>query len=114
MLPLRTLVLKLKITAFTATGAGVVPLLAASISHFVTPAVKLSFFFLERNSSPLFSITRCCSFSVINVSVNIKNNVEKDMTSVVFVVFLFSLQSDRPCDFLPNKTLSCIWVAIPD
>ena len=49
--------------------------LVASISHFLTAT---RFFFL-RNSSPLFSITRPSSFSVIHVSVSyIKNNVEKD------------------------------------
>ena len=32
------------------------------------------------NSSPLFLITRSSSFSVIHVSVDIKNNVEKDST----------------------------------
>ena len=26
---------------------------------------------------------------------------------------LFLKKSGRPCDFFPNKTLSCIWVAIP-
>ena len=41
------------------------------------------FFFLQ-NSSPLFSITRSSSFSVIHVSVNIKNNVEKDTTLLLF------------------------------
>ena len=41
------------------------------------------FFFLQ-NSSLLFSITRSCSFSVINVSANIKNNVEKDTTLLLF------------------------------
>ena len=62
-------------------------------------------FFFQRNSSPLFSITRSSSFSVIHVSVNITNNVEKDTT-----LFFFSLwKSGRPWDFLPNKTLSFIW-----
>ena len=65
------------------------------------------FFFLE-NSSLLFSITRSSSFSVIHVSVNIKNNVEKDKT-----LLLFFLSKSRPCDCFLNKTLSCIWVAIP-
>ena len=37
------------------------------------------FFFLQ-NSSLLFSITRSSSFSVIHVSINIKNNVEKNTT----------------------------------
>ena len=52
----------------------------------------------------LFSITRSSSFSVIQLSVNTKNNAEKDTTLLL---------SGRPCDFLANKTLSCIWVAIP-
>ena len=47
-------------------------LLAASISHFLTAIMK--------NLSPLFSITHSSSFSVINVSVNIKNTVDKDTT----------------------------------
>ena len=41
------------------------------------------FFFLQ-NSSLLFSITRSSSFSVIHVSVNIKNRVEKDRTLILF------------------------------
>ena len=41
------------------------------------------FFFLQ-NSSLLFSITRSSYFSVIHVSVNIKNNVEKDTTLLLF------------------------------
>ena len=42
------------------------------------------FFFLQ-NSSLLFSITRCSSSSVIHVSVNNKNNVEKDTTLLFFL-----------------------------
>ena len=38
--------------------------------------------FFQRNSSPLFSITRSSSFSVINV--NVKNNVEKDSPFLLF------------------------------
>ena len=41
------------------------------------------FFFLQ-NSSLLFSITRSSSFSVIYVTVNIKSNVEKDTTLLLF------------------------------
>ena len=41
------------------------------------------FFFLQ-NSSLLFSVTRSSSFSVIHASVNIKNNVEKDTTLLLF------------------------------
>ena len=58
-------------------------LLVASISHCLTAALNFMFFFLQ-NSSLLFSITRCSSFSVIHVSVNIKNNVEKDTTLLLF------------------------------
>ena len=43
------------------------------------------FFFLQ-NSSLLFSITRSSSFSVIHMSVNIKNNVERDPTLLLFVL----------------------------
>ena len=83
-------------------------LLAAGISHCLTAALIFMFFFLQNSSLP-FSITRSSSFSVIQVSVNIKNNVKKRHE---FVVFSF-LKSGRPCDFFPNKTLSCISVAIP-
>ena len=47
------------------------------------PLWMFMFFFLQ-NSSLLFSITRSSSFSVIHVSVNIKNNVEKDTTLLLF------------------------------
>ena len=42
-------------------------------------------FFFQRNSSPLFSITRSSSFSVIHLSVNIKINVEKETTCFFFL-----------------------------
>ena len=44
----------------------------------------VSMVFFLRNSSPLFSITRPSSFSVIHVSVNIKNNAVKDTTLLLF------------------------------
>ena len=50
-----------------------------------SPPLWLSMFFFPRNSSPLFSITRSSSFSVIHVSVNIKNNAEKDTTLLFFL-----------------------------
>ena len=60
-------------------------LLAAGISHCLTAALIFMFFFLQ-NSSLLFSVTRSSSFSVMHVSVNIKNNVEKDTTlSLLFL-----------------------------
>ena len=52
-----------------------------------SPPLWISMFFFLRNSSPLFSITRSSSFSVIHVSVNIKNNAEKDTTLLLFFLF---------------------------
>ena len=49
-----------------------------------SPPLWISMFFFLRNSSPLFSITRSSSFSVIHVTVNIKNNAEKDTTLLLF------------------------------
>ena len=49
-----------------------------------SPPLWISMFFFLRNSSPLFSITRSSSFSVIHVSVNIKNNAEKHTTLLLF------------------------------
>ena len=49
-----------------------------------SPPLWISMFFFLQNSSPLFSITRSSSFSVIHVSVNIKNNAEKDTTLLLF------------------------------
>ena len=62
-------------------------LLPLAFLIFFTTAMKCSCFCPNENSSPLFSITRSSSFSVIYVSVNIKNNVEKDTT----LLFFFSL-----------------------
>ena len=53
-------------------------------SHFLTAAMKFSCFFFQRNSSPLFLITHSSTFSVIHVSVDVKNNVEKDTTLLLF------------------------------
>ena len=50
----------------------------------VSPPLWMFMFFFLQNSSLLFSITRSSSFSVIHVSVNIKNNVEKDTTLLLF------------------------------
>ena len=43
-------------------------------------------FFFLRNSSALFSITRSSSFSVVHVSVSIKNNAEKDTTLLLIIL----------------------------
>ena len=41
-----------------------------------SPPLWIFMFFFLRNSSPLFSVTRSSSFSVIHLSVNIKYNVD--------------------------------------
>ena len=69
-----------------------------------SPPLWMSMFFFQRNSSPLFSITHSSSSSVIHVSLNIKNNTEKDT--------LFCCPGGHVIS-VPKKTLSCIWVAIP-
>ena len=79
--------------------------LAASISHFLTAALNFHVF-LARNSSPLFSITRFSSFSVIHVSVNIKNNAEKDTTLLMF--FLSKSPGGHVISFQIKP-----WVALP-
>ena len=60
-------------------------LLAAS--GIVSPPLWIFMFFFLQNPSLLFSITCSSSFSVIRVSVNIKNNVEKDTTLLLFFSF---------------------------
>ena len=55
--------------------------LAAGISHFLTAAMKFSCFSSNEIRLP-------SSFSVIHVSLNIKNNVEKDTTLLFFFLSL--------------------------
>ena len=74
-----------------------------------SPPLWICIFFFLRNSSPLFSITRSSSFSVIQPYLCKHQKITPKKTRTVFV-FSF-LKSWRPCDFLP--TLSCIWVAKP-
>ena len=78
-------------------------------------------FFCQWNSSNLFSITRTSSFSVIHVSVNIKNNVKKDSTLLLFC----SLEKlGRPCDIsfqikpwvafvLPYLLVELFYIGVP-
>ena len=66
-------------------------------------------FFFLRNSSPLFSITRSSSFSVIHVSVNIKNNVEKD-TEMLF--FLSKSPGSQAISFQPAVELFYIGMPV--
>ena len=80
-------------------------LLAASISYFLSAPLNFHVFLPTKFVSFVFNN----SLQLFPVSVNIKNDVEKDMT-----LLFFSFQKPgQPCDFLPNKTFSCIWVARP-
>ena len=80
----------------------------------VSPPLWIFMIFFLQNSSLLFSISRSSSFSVIHVSVNIKNNVEKDTTLLYFLSFLKSL---RPCDFvafrLPYLLIKLFYIGMP-
>ena len=80
-------------------------LAAASISHFLTAATKLSCFSSnEIPASLLFIITRSSPFSVIHVIVGIKNNVEKDST----LFFGFYSLKDRLAIRFPTKNTSSV------
>ena len=76
-----------------------------------SPPLWISMFFFLWNSSPLFSITRSSSFSVISYPRLCKHKKWRRKRHDFAVVFSFE-KSGRSCDFLPNKTLSCIWVAV--
>ena len=81
-----------------------------------SPPLWISMFFFLRNSSPLFSITRSSSFSVVNVRVNIKNIAEKDMTLLLFFLskspggHAISFQIEPWVAFgLPYLLIAVIW-----
>ena len=60
----------------------------SSIKTAIVSRLLLIFMFSSlQNSSLLFSVTRPSSFSVIHMSGNIKNNVEKDATMLLFFLF---------------------------
>ena len=63
-------------------------LLAAIISHFLSSAMKFACFFFQRNFSPLFLITRSSYFSVIQVNVDKKSNVEKGGSTLLLFLSL--------------------------
>ena len=83
------------------------------------PPLWISMFFSLRNSSPLFSITRSSSFSVIHVSVNIKNNAEKDTTLLFFLskspgghVISFKIKPWVACG-LPYLLIELFYIGMP-
>ena len=80
-----------------------------------SPPLWISMFFFLRNSSPLFSITRSSSFSVIHVSVNIKIMPKKtrlftrpsfqEETDIV-LASVFPSSSNRPLVFKAHACTS--------
>ena len=81
---------------------------------------EIFMFFFPRNSSPLFSVTRSSSFSVIHVSVNIKNNVEKDTTLLLFFLskspggHAISYQMKPWAAFgLPHLLIELFYIGVP-
>ena len=84
----------------------------ASVSvHFSVPLIFTSrlWNFHQQNFSSLFSSTCSSSFSVIHMSVDIKNNVKKDST----LLFFLSKSPGGHVISCQKTPLSCIWVAIP-
>ena len=87
----------------------------------LSPPLWICMFSSLQNSSLLSSITRSSSFSVIHVSVNIKKNVEKDTTLLLFFLSkspggqaIFSkqkLELHLGCHtcWLNYFTLVCLW-----
>ena len=85
-----------------------------------SPPLWIPMFFFLRNSSPLFSITRSSSFSVIHVSVNIKNNAEKDTTLLLFFLskspggHVISIQTKASVSFgLPYLLIELFYIGMP-
>ena len=85
-----------------------------------SPPHGISTFFFLRNSSPLFLVTRYSSFSVIHVSVNIKNNDEKDTTLLLF--FLSKIPGGHEISFqikpwvafgLPYLLIELFYIGMP-
>ena len=75
-------------------------LVAASIFHFLTTAIKFSGFSSNEIRLCLFFISRSRSFSVIHVNVKIKNK-SKERIGFVVVVFL-SLKARVVVQFTPG------------
>ena len=82
-------------------------LLAASISHFRTAAMTC---FCCNEIRLLCLQTLALTLSLLPTWVYTSKIMSKKTR---LCCCFFSLKVLRPCVFLPNKTLSCIWVAIP-
>ena len=90
------------------------------VRFYFSPPLWISMFFFLRNSSPLFSITRSSSFSVIHVSVNIKNNAEKETTLLFFFLskspggYVISFEIKPSVAFaLPYLLIELFYIGLP-
>ena len=94
---------------------------AASISHFLSATTKFSGFSPDEIHLLCFqSLTLVLSFSVIHVSVNIKNNIEKDTTLLLFFLskslgsHVISFQTEPWVAFwLPYLLIELFYIGMP-
>ena len=80
--------------------------LAASISHFLTTAMKFSCFSSSEIRLP-------SSFSVIHMSVNIKNNVKKDTTLFYFLKVRAVMRFSSVAFGLPHLLIEFFYIGVP-
>ena len=93
---------------------------AASISHFLSATMKFSGFSPDEIHLLCFqSLTLALSVSVIHMSVNIKNNIEKDMTLLFFLTkspdsHVISFQTEPWVAFwLPYLLIELFYIGMP-
>ena len=94
---------------------------AASTSHFLSATMKFSGFSPDEIHLLCFqSLTLVLSFSVIHVSVNIKNNIEKDTTLLLFFLskslgsHAISFQTEPWVAFwLPYLLIELFYIGMP-
>ena len=94
---------------------------AANISHFLSATTKFSGFSPDEIHLLCFqSLTLVLSFSVIHVSVNIKNNIEKDTTLLLFFLskslgsHAISFQTEPWVTFwLPYLLIELFYIGMP-
>ena len=93
---------------------------AANISHLLTATMKFSCYSSDEIHLLCFqSLTLALSVSVIHMSVNIKNNIEKDMTLLFFLTkspdgHVISFQTEPWVAFwLPYLLIELFYIGMP-
>ena len=93
---------------------------AANISHFLTATMKFSCYSSDEIHLLCFqSLTLALSVSVIHMSVNIKNNIEKDITLLFFLTkspdgHVISFQTEPWVAFgLPYLLIELFYIGMP-